>query len=69
MLIGILISKQDILSLGLPSDAFVIGHIGRFETQKNHTFLMQLMQYIVESNPNTYLLRLELGAWSPVYML
>mgnify|MGYP003509661854 FL=1 len=57
------ISKQDMrLSLGLPSDAFVIGHIGRFETQKNHTFLMQLMQYIVESNPNTYLLAIGTGS-------
>lgn len=29
-------------SLGIPQDAFVVGHIGRFEYQKNHPFILQL---------------------------
>lgn len=28
--------------LGLPSNAFVIGHVGRFDLQKNHSFLLDV---------------------------
>jgi glycosyltransferase involved in cell wall biosynthesis len=30
--------------LGIPEDAFVIGHVGRFHEQKNHGFLLEVMQ-------------------------
>lgn len=41
------------LSLG---DAFVIGHIGRFEEQKNHTFLLDIMKEVVKKKPGARLL-------------
>ena len=37
-------------------DKFVIGHIGRFNTQKNHTFLMDVMKEIIRQNANAVLL-------------
>ena len=37
-------------------DKFVIGHIGRFNTQKNHTFLMDVMKAVVQCNSNVVLL-------------
>ncbi|MHA6485280.1 glycosyltransferase family 1 protein [Paenibacillus sp. strain BS8-2] len=37
-------------------DAIVIGHIGRFNEQKNHKFLLQLFEQIHLRNPNTLLL-------------
>ncbi len=37
-------------------DAIVIGHIGRFNEQKNHKFLLQLFEEIHRRNPNTMLL-------------
>jgi glycosyltransferase involved in cell wall biosynthesis len=42
--------------LGIPQDAFVIGHIGRFAEQKNHTFLIEIMAEIAQRNPKTHLL-------------
>lgn len=43
-------------SIGITSDAFVVGHIGRFSEQKNHAFLLQVFQKIVERKPNAHLL-------------
>lgn len=43
-------------SLGLPKDAFVIGHVGRFYPQKNHEFLIKIFQEIHIINPNAHLL-------------
>jgi glycosyltransferase involved in cell wall biosynthesis len=28
---------------GIPNDVFVVGHVGRFDFQKNHTFLLQII--------------------------
>jgi glycosyltransferase involved in cell wall biosynthesis len=39
--------------LGLPSDAFVVGHAGRFVEQKNHVFLVEIMHEIVKKKPET----------------
>lgn len=36
-------------------DALVIGHIGRFNEQKNHRFLLQIFESIHRRNPNTLL--------------
>ncbi|MBQ8230374.1 MAG: glycosyltransferase family 1 protein [Lachnospiraceae bacterium] len=41
------------LSLG---DSFVIGHVGRFNPQKNHAFLIDIFAECVKINPNVKLL-------------
>ena len=48
--------------LGIPTDAFVIGHIGRFEEQKNHRLLLKIVQHILKKHPNTYLLSVGAGS-------
>lgn len=35
---------------------FVVGHVGRFQEQKNHTFLLAIYQEIYKKNPNSALL-------------
>ena len=35
---------------------FVIGHVGRFRTEKNHTFLIDAFAALVRQNPNSVLL-------------
>lgn len=42
--------------LGIPTDAFVIGHVGRFAEQKNHRFLVEIAAEVLARQPNTYLL-------------
>jgi len=42
--------------LGISDDKQVIGHIGRFISQKNHLFVLELFRSIHEVNPNTILL-------------
>lgn len=37
------------------SDSFVIGHVGRFEEQKNHHFLLQIFQAILNIKNNAVL--------------
>ncbi|MGR3278824.1 glycosyltransferase family 1 protein [Acaryochloris marina NIES-2412] len=44
------------LELGIPAEAYVIGHIGRFESQKNHRFLIDVAAEVIRQEPNTYLL-------------
>lgn len=41
--------------LGL-TDEFVIGNIGRFQPQKNHSFIIRIMKEIVKKKPDTKLL-------------
>lgn len=43
------------LELGIPPDAFVIGHVGRFEEPKNHSFLLELTRRLAERLPATCL--------------
>lgn len=38
------------------SDKFVVGHIGRFEPQKNHEFLIKLFSEFAKKNPNAFLI-------------
>jgi glycosyltransferase involved in cell wall biosynthesis len=33
-------------SLGIPADAFVIGHVGRFAPEKNHLFLLDVLKEV-----------------------
>jgi len=42
--------------LGIPADAFVLGHVGRFMEQKNHGFLIDIMSEVAKREPKTYLL-------------
>lgn len=43
------------LSLGLSDSDFVIGHVGRFVSQKNHTFLIAVFSEYVRVNSNAKL--------------
>ena len=40
---------------GLPEDAFVIGHVGRFEEPKNHRFLIDMFYELRKKNDKSYL--------------
>lgn len=47
--------------IGIPQEAFVIGHVGRFSEQKNHLFLIEVFQKIAEKNKNAFLLMIGAG--------
>lgn len=42
--------------LGIPQDAFVVGHIGRFMYQKNHDFLIDIFAELLKDKPDAKLL-------------
>lgn len=44
--------------LGIKNDELVIGHIGRFAAQKNHSFLIDVFAEIVKARPNARLVLL-----------
>ncbi len=48
--------------LGIGADDFVIGHIGRFDLQKNHRFLLKIFAEFVNQKPNARLLLVGRGA-------
>ena len=43
-------------ALGIPSDCFLVGHVGRFAPQKNHKFLLNIFAEIQKKKPDTLLL-------------
>lgn len=43
-------------NIGIPVDALVVGHIGRFTEQKNHTFLIDIFKKLTEYNNSAFLL-------------
>lgn len=43
-------------NLGIPEDAFVVGNIGRFAQQKNHSFLVDIFAEIAIKNKKAFLL-------------
>jgi glycosyltransferase involved in cell wall biosynthesis len=43
-------------ALGIPADAFVVGHAARFREQKNHQFLLEIAAEVVKKYPNAYFL-------------
>lgn len=49
----------------LPADAFVIGHVGRFEAQKNHQFLLKIFALVARLVPQAYLLLVGEGILEP----
>lgn len=51
--------------LGIPPDAFVIGHVGRFVELKNHTFLVDIAAKVTMREPRTHLLLVGDGPLRP----
>lgn len=49
-------------AVGLNDDDFVVGHIGRFNTQKNHIFLLEVFKQVLIKKPNAKLLLIGDGA-------
>lgn len=47
---------------GIPQDACVIGHVGRFNEVKNHRFLVEVFEKIHKKNQNTFLLLIGNGS-------
>jgi glycosyltransferase involved in cell wall biosynthesis len=47
---------------GIPEDALVIGHVGRFESQKNHHFLLEIAAEVANREPNTRLVLVGIGS-------
>lgn len=59
---GISESKTDIReSIGVPSNSFVVGHIGRFTEAKNHEKLVNIFAEILKREPNAFLLMIGTG--------
>lgn len=48
--------KEVRAKLGIPENAYVFGHVGRFDEQKNHRFLVEIFSKVHETNKNAYLL-------------
>ena len=48
--------KEKRKELGISDDTLVIGHIGRFVAQKNHTFLIDIFNELHKKNPSSLLL-------------
>lgn len=49
-------SIQMRLKYGIPKDAFVVGHVGRFSFEKNHEYLIRVFKKTLEQIPTAYLL-------------
>lgn len=47
--------------LGIPENAFVIGHVGKYNTQKNHFKLLEVFCEYQKRHENVYLLLLAMG--------
>jgi glycosyltransferase involved in cell wall biosynthesis len=47
--------------LGLPEDAWIVGHVGRFFPVKNHAFLLDVFRELADRVPNAYLVCLGHG--------
>ena len=54
------IAKRQKESLGI-EDKFVLGHVGRFNFQKNHEFLIEIFNEVCKENANTVLLLVGTG--------
>jgi glycosyltransferase involved in cell wall biosynthesis len=52
-------------SLSLPESAFVLGHVGRFVPEKNHSFLMEIAAEVCRRVPAAYLLLVGDGPLRP----
>jgi len=43
-------------SLGVPEDALTIGHVGRFTTEKNHSFIVDIARQLLTREPKAFFL-------------
>jgi glycosyltransferase involved in cell wall biosynthesis len=51
------IDREKLLrEFNIPRGAYVVGHVGRFDKQKNHTFLVEIAAELVRSDPNVFVL-------------
>lgn len=50
------VDKEVRKELGVSEDTFIVGHVGRFVTQKNHHFIIEVFESILEKQPNSVLL-------------
>jgi glycosyltransferase involved in cell wall biosynthesis len=51
--------------LGIPRDAFVVGHVGRFDPQKNHEFVLRVAEEARRLDPRVHLLLVGDGRLRP----
>jgi glycosyltransferase involved in cell wall biosynthesis len=51
--------------LGIPLDAPVVGHVGRFAPQKNHAFLLEIAAEVIKRRPEVYFLLVGDGPLRP----
>lgn len=49
----------------IPSHAFVVGHVGRFSEQKNHTFLIDIAAAVLQQESDIYFLLIGDGVLKP----
>ena len=55
-------SKEEIRQeLGIPKDAFVIGNIAKFAPQKNHRFIIEVLNELLKKNNNGFLILVGAG--------
>jgi glycosyltransferase involved in cell wall biosynthesis len=51
--------------LGLPGQALVVGHVGNFSPEKNHTFLIDVAHEVIRQRPETFFLLVGDGPLRP----
>ncbi len=49
-------SKPRVSEFQIPERAFIVGHVGRFDYQKNHKFLIEVFTTLARRNPDARLL-------------
>lgn len=54
------------LSLNIPNEAFVMGHVGRFSPAKNHSYLVDIFNELIKIKPNAFLLMIGTGSLSEI---
>ena len=47
--------------LKIPRNALVVGHVGRFNVQKNHEYLLRIFEELYKNDRNTYLILVGTG--------
>jgi glycosyltransferase involved in cell wall biosynthesis len=48
--------RKVLKELGIPADALVVGHVGRFDPQKNHRFLLDVARETLNRRPDVHFL-------------
>lgn len=60
------VNRQAIrVELGIPKDALVVGHVGRFVEEKNHEFLVQVATELAHRHPSVWFLLVGDGPLRP----